>query len=155
MRLTLKSTTQPEIKLNFTARTDLLRLLEIERASFEQPWSKEDFLDFLSDKKCLGITARAEGRIVGFAMVSMLPRAIELFAIAVHPDYRRKGIGSALLSNLKEKLNKHKPKLVAEVRDSMLPVHLFLKANNLTATEVLRDRFSKPTEDGYAMEYRR
>ncbi len=81
--------------------SDLDKLLEIENESFAYPnWDRQAFLRY----RCL--IAEVEGEMAGavvlrqtFAGDSTGPREVEILNLAVAPQFRRQGIGLALLAS--------------------------------------------------------
>jgi len=89
-----------DVQVRQAERADLLSILEIEKASFPQPWPYEAFTGFLDEPGFL--VALEGGRIVGYVVADVTPthgRALgHVKDIAVHPGYRGDGIGSLLLT---------------------------------------------------------
>ncbi len=83
-------------------RADLLAVVRIETASFPQPWPYEAFDRFLGEPGFL-VATRGE-TIAGYVVADVTPtygRDLgHVKDIAVHPDHRGLGIGSALLSHV-------------------------------------------------------
>ena len=79
---------------------DIENVIAIERASFQFPWSTRFFLDELQVDCARSILAEVEGRIVGYVLFWFLPEEIDIHNIAVHPDFRRQGIGRLLLEQV-------------------------------------------------------
>ncbi|RQG94111.1 ribosomal protein S18-alanine N-acetyltransferase [Natrarchaeobius chitinivorans] len=81
-------------------RADLLAVTHIENASFSQPWPFDAFERFLGEPGFL--VAEYEGDVVGYAIADVSRnfgrRLGHLKDIAVHPDRRGVGVGSALLT---------------------------------------------------------
>lgn len=82
-------------------RADLLAIVRIENASFSQPWPHDAFETFLGEPGFL--VAIDEARtIVGYIVSDVTPNYGRNLGhvkdIAVHPDHRGSGIGSALLT---------------------------------------------------------
>lgn len=76
-------------------------IMAIERASFRTPWSRESFLQEISNKDLSAYFAAASGgTIVGYAGMTVMAGEGHIMNIAVHPEYRRKGIGQLLLERL-------------------------------------------------------
>lgn len=96
-----------ELTISTAALTDVDRLYEIECASFSIPWSKNSLTSFLSDSEhTFCITARETGgdsdEIIGYVGVLFVLDEGEISNIAVHPLYRGKGAGYALLHAAQE-----------------------------------------------------
>ena len=79
---------------------DIENVIAIERASFQFPWSTRFFLDELQVDCARSILAEVEGRIVGYVLFWFLPEEVDIHNIAVHPDFRRQGIGRLLLEQV-------------------------------------------------------
>ncbi|SEW17868.1 ribosomal protein S18-alanine N-acetyltransferase [Natrinema salifodinae] len=81
-------------------RADLLAVVRIENASFSQPWPYDAFDRFLGEPGFL--VAETDGEIAGYVVADVtqkLGRSLgHVKDIAVHPDHRGDGVGSALMS---------------------------------------------------------
>jgi [ribosomal protein S18]-alanine N-acetyltransferase len=82
---------------------DVQAVHEIERLSFATPWPSYAFEQELrSNRLARYLVARAGDAIVGFAGVWLMVDEAHVTTFAVHPDWRRQGIGRQLLLNLAE-----------------------------------------------------
>ena len=99
---------------------DLEEVVAIERASFSMPWSRGAFLYELQQNRvarCL--VMRDDGRVVGYLCLWEIGDELHITNVAVHPEYRRRGIGRSLVSGVLEDARARKLKLVVlEVRPS-------------------------------------
>lgn len=75
---------------------DLPGVLEIERAAFQMPWSKQDYLDSLQQGHILWIL-NVEECIVGCFLLRLVVDEGEILSFAIHPDFQRQGYGKLLL----------------------------------------------------------
>ncbi len=76
----------------------LPRILRIERASFAaDAWPRKYFLELYHDCRDFFVVAKVGGRIAGYAVACSEKRDAEIASLAVHPDYRRRGVAHALL----------------------------------------------------------
>lgn len=94
-------------------------ILPIEQASHPTPWSRELFQrEFeLPQSKIMG--ARLGGALVGFVVFHIIVEEIHLLNLSVSPDYRRRGIGRALLARvLEEGINHGSNRVLLEARES-------------------------------------
>lgn len=90
--------TQNDILIRAMTATDLPRVLEIESASFPDPWTEGIFRSSLSDGTETWFAAEKDGALLGYAgMQSVLDEGY-IDNIAVDPGLRRMGVASALLS---------------------------------------------------------
>ena len=78
---------------------DLDEVGEIERVSFPTPWSKELFKRELSLPQARSFVAVGPlDRIVGYLCFWIVADEVHILNLAVHPEYRRKGIATLLLA---------------------------------------------------------
>ncbi len=79
---------------------DLGAVEEIERASYPTPWSRSMFAGELTKPSSISLGAFEDSALVGYVIVSRYVDAWHVMNVAVHPDRRGRGIGSALLDRL-------------------------------------------------------
>jgi ribosomal-protein-alanine acetyltransferase len=102
--------------------TDIATVLDIERRSNPHPWTQQNFIDaFRTGYLCL--VAREQDRIVGFAIVRTLIDDAELLLIAVSPEVRRGGCATALLIDIKARMQAL----------AKSPLHIEVRASNVGA----------------------
>jgi ribosomal-protein-alanine N-acetyltransferase len=79
--------------------SDLSQILEIEKSSFNHfdAYTREDFRRWYGHNPDLCVVAEIDGCIAGYMISRILPDKAELASLAIHPTYRRRGVGSALL----------------------------------------------------------
>jgi ribosomal-protein-alanine N-acetyltransferase len=80
---------------------DLRQILEIERRSFDNPWSSALFLQELripfSRIMVVRPAGSSEEAIVGYLCRWFVADEIHILNVAVHPDYRGRGIAALLV----------------------------------------------------------
>ncbi len=134
---------------------DLAAVRAIENASFPNPWSDATFLGEIQNRGIsfpMVIALDPDGIVAGYIMYWLVGDEAQINNIALHPDYRGRGIGEAAL------------KLVlAEVRDKgAVFVSLEVRKSNTIALnlyrklgfEILGTRkayYTNPVEDAYVM----
>ena len=95
------------IEIRSAKPRDLARVLEIEAASFErEAWDRPIFVRALEETPGLFFVVRLGRRIGGYSITYIERGAGELVSIAVHPLYRGKGIGEALVRFTLRELSK-------------------------------------------------
>ena len=124
----------------------------IERTSFRFPWSSGFFLQELQVACARSILAEIDGHIVGYILFWLLPGAIDIHNIAVHVDYRRRGIARLLLSKvLGEARNQSAVRVMLEVRKSNLAAQKLYESVGFLTTGVRWGYYSDDGEDALAM----
>jgi ribosomal-protein-alanine N-acetyltransferase len=91
------------VSLRRLTLSDLDDVERIERSSYPTPWSRSMFAGELAKPSSLSLAAVTEaGELVGYLVLSRYVDAWHVMNIAVDPDWRRQGIGSAMLAQLLE-----------------------------------------------------
>ena len=86
--------------LSRTTREDVPSIRVIERLSFPSPWDSITIMRTISDRGSFNLTARYQGRVVGYVFSVSMRKMVHLLNLAVHPEFRRRGIGRRLLSEI-------------------------------------------------------
>jgi len=85
------------------ALADLDSVLRIERVSFPTPWSRRAFLYELKENRTARCwVARIAGELVGYLCLWEVGSELHITNLAVHPEWRRRGIARTLLSTILE-----------------------------------------------------
>lgn len=88
----------PAIRIARFRLSQLKRILEIESASFgADAYPKELFLDLFRESPGLFLAAKYGLRIAAYMITDVRRGTAEVVSIAVHPDYRRRGVAGALM----------------------------------------------------------
>jgi len=81
------------------ALKDLDHVLDIERASFPTPWTRAAFCYEVEQNKVARCTVmRAESGVVGYLCFWEIGHEIHVTNLAVHPEWRRRGVARRLLA---------------------------------------------------------
>ncbi|MEZ6119084.1 MAG: ribosomal protein S18-alanine N-acetyltransferase [Pirellulaceae bacterium] len=146
---------QLRVHIRWMIRRDMSEILDIETASFEFPWSEDDFVRCLRQRNCIGMVAEVDDQIVGFMIYELHKTRLHILNFAVHPDYRRRGIGTQMAHKLVSKLShQRRTRILLEVRETNLDAQLFFRKAGFRAISVLRDFYEDTVEDAYLMETR-
>jgi ribosomal-protein-alanine N-acetyltransferase len=135
--------------------SDLPVVGEIEALSFSNPWSDATFRGEIQNKGIsfpMVIVRRADERVAGYVIYWHVRDEVQINNVAVHPDFRRKGICEAALKLvLKEIREKGAVFVSLEVRASnAAAIRLYEKL----AFKVLGTRkgyYTNPVEDARVM----
>lgn len=99
----------PDVRIEPMGHADLDAVLEIERASFPTPWSRQAFIHELERNRVASLwVARAErpgeaagaAAVVGYLCLWAVADEIHVTNLAVDPAWRGEGIGRLLLGTL-------------------------------------------------------
>ena len=109
-----------DIQIEPMGKEDIPEVLAIERLSFSSPWTKGMFWSELEDNPfSYSYVARSTQRVVGYVCFWIIHEEEHLLNLAVHPEYRRFGIGETLLRHAIVEGGKKGVKLILlEVRSS-------------------------------------
>lgn len=77
---------------------DIDQLIAIEELCYDHPWPREAFEEAIErDDVGISLVAEDEGLIVGFLSGMAVVDEFRLHNIAVHPDFRGRGVGRGLI----------------------------------------------------------
>jgi dihydroorotate dehydrogenase electron transfer subunit len=141
----------------------LSQILDIERKSFASPWDIQTFLSTMEDRRTAGMVAVEKGRIIGYCFAISLTNMLHILNVAIHPEFRRKGVARKLLLDVlfSEKI-KGKMYAVLEVRKSNVPAmalyenlgfvhvstwHSYYRDTNEDANVMVKDLRSQAVKD--------
>lgn len=77
---------------------DVQELMELEKLCFAYHWTVEQFRLGLERKAFVTLGGREGDQLVGYIAFSLIEDEMEILNLAVHPDFRRRGLGDNLLS---------------------------------------------------------
>jgi ribosomal-protein-alanine N-acetyltransferase len=142
------------VHIRWMIRRDMPEVLAIEGNSFEFPWSEDDFIRCLRQRNCIGMVAEHDERVAGFMIYELHKTRLQILNFAVHPEYRRRGVGAQMVEKLVGKLSyQRRTRILLEIRETNLPAQLFFRTLGFRAISVLRDFYDDTTEDAYLMQF--
>lgn len=86
---------------------DLDTVYQIDEASFPIPWSKTSFEEELKNLLASYFVAKIAGQVVGYIGTWMVVDECHIMNVAVHPQFRRKGIAGKLVQHVLRYCNEH------------------------------------------------
>ena len=145
---------QARVRMRWMIRDDMPQVLQAEQLSFQFAWTEEEFLRFLRQRNCICMVAIHGERVVGFMLYELHKNKLHLFKFAVHPAWRRIGVGSQMATKLISKLSSHRrTRITLEVRETNLSAQLFFRQQEFRAIKVLPKFYEDSGEDAFLMEY--
>lgn len=93
-------TVLPPVLFRPMSLADVPTVLELERATFPQPWSEGIFHEELSRSDRVYIIAEREDTLIGFAGLMLIEEDAHVTTLAVKSDGRKVGLGTRLMLQL-------------------------------------------------------
>lgn len=140
---------------------DLPAVVEIERASFADPWSQESFASSIEPQRMRFLVAEegdgaalgrpdpsGEPRILGYVVALLLFEEAEIANLAVAPWARRRGVGGLLLDRVSADLAAVGVRSVyLDVRESNAGARALYASRSFAVVGRRRGYYRHPTED--------
>lgn len=131
---------------------DIPVIAAIERASFTAPWSETSFYSEVYNRNSITRVGEFNGEIVGYICIKMVVDECHLLDLAVHPDYRRRGIAKMLFNNaLKDLEDDGCRRLYLEVRAANFPAKIFYEKLGFKTIGMRKNYYLNPQEDALIM----
>ena len=144
----------PEISVHPMTLADLDQVMEVERLSYLTPWSRQAFESELLQRYTVYLVARAGERVVGCAGMHVLWEMAHVTNVAVHPEFRGRGIGERLMRELiRIAYRRGAVRMTLEVRVGNFPAQaLYRKLGFITEPGAVRKGYYTDTgEDAIIM----
>jgi [ribosomal protein S18]-alanine N-acetyltransferase len=140
------------VSLRPMAPADLDEVMAIERDSFVYPWSSRFFLQELEVECARSILVEVNRRIVGYILFWLLPDEIDIHNIAVHKEFRRRGLGRFLIHQVIARAQRRLSiRVTLEVRVSNSSARRLYESMGFVITGLRRGYYSDNGEDALAM----
>ena len=124
------------------------QIAELEKLCFSDPWSENSIASELDNKLAFWLVATEGERVAGYIGSQTVMDETDMMNVAVHPDYRRKGIAEALVNNLVEQLKKMGSHcLTLEVRASNVPAIALYEKLGFSEIGRRKNYYRNPRED--------
>lgn len=127
--------------------SDAKSLASLEKLCFSHPWSEQSLRDSLSNPDNYFYFIEKDGIIVGYIGFNKIIDEGYIYNVAVHPDFRRKGLGRALVDYVIKAHSSKLAFLTLEVRPSNTPAIELYRSFGFKKAGERRDYYSNPTED--------
>ncbi len=132
---------------------DIPAIVQLDQVSFSLPWPERSFRFEVTDNpasRCW--VAEIDQRIAGMVVAWLFVNEVHIATIATHPDFRRMGIGSRLLSHtLLQALEEGARSSFLEVRESNLAAQEMYRRFGYEETGRRRRYYRDNDEDAILM----
>ncbi len=151
--------TENTIVVRHTENTDLARILEIENASFRDPWTEDMFLSHVASKSGVALVATLNKIVCGYLNGYIIDGSqtendgdCEIANIAVSPEFRRMHIADALLTAFFDLAKKRFCSCAfLEVRESNGSAKALYIKNGFAEYGKRKNYYTNPREDAILM----
>ena len=121
---------------------------ELEKICFSDPWSLKSVRSELDNPLSLWLVAVEEDRVAGYIGSQSVLGESDMMNVAVHPDFRRQGIGQMLVAALADELKKAGNRcLTLEVRASNAPAIAMYQKLGFEQVGLRKNYYRNPRED--------
>ena len=123
-------------------------IAELEKRCFNDPWSEASIASEVDNRLSLWFVATENSQVIGYVGSQTVLGETDMMNIAVHSEFRKQGIGTALINHLIKELKlRGSHSLMLEVRASNISAISVYK--NLEFIEVGRRKnyYRNPKED--------
>jgi ribosomal-protein-alanine N-acetyltransferase len=142
----------PEILLRKMQATDIPEVIEIERMSFTSPWSENAFLKEIHKLYSLPRVAVLGDKVIGYICANYIMDEGHIMNLAVHHNFRRRGIGTKLVEEVLDELKENDCRYIyLEVRFSNLRARNFYERFGFKVAGIRRNYYTSPIEDAALM----
>ena len=140
------------IELQKMTQAHVAQIAEIEKLCFSDPWSENSVASEINNPLSLWLVALDGGTVAGYVGSQSVGEEADVMNVAVHPDYRRRGIGRELVTEL---INALKEKgvysLALEVRASNAPAIALYEQMGFAQVGVRPNYYRNPKENAWIM----
>ena len=127
-------------------------LFEVSKLSLKESWNKDSIEKELSNKLAKYLVALDGNKVVGFVGMWIVFDEGDITNIAVHPDYRKQGIGDLLMNNLISLCKENNiNSLTLEVRESNIKAQNLYKKHEFKEEGLRKNFYDNPKENAIIM----
>lgn len=134
---------------------DLKSVLEIERLSFPNPWPASAFMGEIDNHPIsfpFVIVHERSDKVIGYILIWHIKEEAQISNFAVHPDFRRLGIGKAVIQKVLKQFRDVGAKYVLlEVRPSNFSANFLYKKIGFKVLGLKKNYYFNPEEDAIVM----
>lgn len=132
---------------------DLDQVEEMERQIFSDPWSRQSIENDYCQPDNIYLVAEADGYVAGYCGVWCSFECADLCNLAVAPEWRRRGVASALFGEAVRRCrSRHVERLLLEVRISNEPALSFYEKKGFRKIHMRKRYYRNPVEDAWVMQ---
>lgn len=124
------------------------QIADLEKICFSDPWSENSIASELENKLAHWLVAQEGEMVAGYIGSQTVMGETDMMNVAVHPDFRRRGIAEALVKRLVEDLQAMESHcLTLEVRASNAPAIALYEKLGFSQIGRRKNYYRNPRED--------
>lgn len=136
------------IKLTEMNAAHVSQIAELEKLCFSDPWSEKSIASELENQWAFWLVAVDGDRVAGYIGSQTSIDETDVMNVAVHPDFRRQGIGESLVCHLVDELKtRGSHALMLEVRVSNAPAIALYEKLGFFQVGCRKNYYRNPKED--------
>ena len=131
---------------------DVKAIAELEKVCFSDPWSENSIASELNNRLSYWLVAEIDGNVAGYVGSQSVLDGADMMNLAIAPEYRRQGIGQALVTALIDYLQQNGIiALLLEVRASNDPAIALYRSLGFEQIGRRPNYYHHPREDALIM----
>jgi len=131
---------------------DIRQIMNIENESFSTPWTEAAFLAEIYKLYSLSRVLIIGDRLVGYLCMNIILDEGHILNLAVHPDFRRRGLATRLINEALAELKKKGCRFIyLEVRGSNTAAKQFYVQFGFRDAGLRKKYYTSPVEDAVLM----
>ena len=136
------------MKIEIMNASHVAQIAALEKICFSDPWSERSIASELDNKLAFWLVATEGEQVAGYIGSQTVMDETDMMNVAVHPDFRRKGIAEALVNALVENLMEMGSHcLTLEVRASNAPAIALYEKLGFAEIGRRKNYYRNPRED--------
>lgn len=133
-------------------REHLEAIAALEKLCFSTPWTYENLEEELHNDTAYFFVALDDNKLIGYIGVSVVADSCYVNNIAVYPEYRRQGVGTALIKMASLTADVMGTDFISlEVRESNYPAIALYRSLGFEEMGMRRDFYRQPRENALIM----
>lgn len=133
-------------------QSDVPAIAELEKQCFSAPWSENMITSSMESRLSCWLVAEINGTIAGYVGSESVIDSADMMNIAVAPEFRRQGVGIALVNGLISRLQRKSVAfLLLEVRVSNKPAIAMYEKMGFLQVGLRPRYYCNPREDAFIM----
>ena len=127
----------------------VVQVAALEKICFSDPWSEKSVASELENPLSHWLVAMEGDTVVGYVGSQTVLGETDMMNVAVHPDYRKRGIAESLIQTLVKDLKDRKSHcLTLEVRESNASARALYEKLGFSQIGCRKNYYHNPKEDG-------